>query len=507
MSGLPERPDLDQLRRQARELLRAATRGEPPALARLRAVSGHVTLSAAQLAVAREHGYRSWPELRAEVQRRRGLPDLTAGPPSQGGDGGGRRGVAPDRWSFGGVTAIETPAGPLFPDVLLAGAGHAVLYATLEPASEFAAARPRRVHPLRRAQAAPAMLLALRSRRGRDSLARRRHAMESVSRIRAVANWLDAVTVTDDRGARYALRSEGISGRVGPRGENVGPRTVRLSVDPVPGRGTGWIELRGRDGEAERLLPSARTTVRVGQRVPAAASPAERELSDLALHLISLQIGAGMRADLLRRRCSAALDRAAELQRGGGLDPASELVGQLTLLCAVLTGDRPAGGLASGWKRMLDAGGRADGSRHHFDIGAALPPVDGVSVRLDSLVCLPGGWRLYLRAVPGWRNYAEDGRPGARPLSVYAEDDLGGSYLSIFGGSTGPKPHSDEDEDDSDGPGGGAQPGPPSYEEFSLQFLPRLDPLADALKLTFRGNTQQLSVEIRLEPATASQPA
>ena len=50
MSELPDRPDLDQLRRQARELLRAAADGEPRAVARLRAVSERVTLSAAQLA-------------------------------------------------------------------------------------------------------------------------------------------------------------------------------------------------------------------------------------------------------------------------------------------------------------------------------------------------------------------------------------------------------------------------------------------------------------------------
>jgi hypothetical protein len=37
MPELPDRPDLDQLRRQARELLRAAADGRPPALARLRA--------------------------------------------------------------------------------------------------------------------------------------------------------------------------------------------------------------------------------------------------------------------------------------------------------------------------------------------------------------------------------------------------------------------------------------------------------------------------------------
>ena len=60
MSELPDRPDLDQLRRQARELLRAAAGGEPRAITRLRAVSERVTLSAAQLAIAREHGCPSW---------------------------------------------------------------------------------------------------------------------------------------------------------------------------------------------------------------------------------------------------------------------------------------------------------------------------------------------------------------------------------------------------------------------------------------------------------------
>src|ERR1700722_19098892 len=47
MAELPDRPDLDQLRRQAKELLRAAADGEPRARARLHAVSERVTLSAA----------------------------------------------------------------------------------------------------------------------------------------------------------------------------------------------------------------------------------------------------------------------------------------------------------------------------------------------------------------------------------------------------------------------------------------------------------------------------
>ncbi len=71
MADLPERADLDRLRRKARELLRAAVAGEPEALARLRAVSERPTLAAAQLAIAREHGLPSWPALRSEVESRR----------------------------------------------------------------------------------------------------------------------------------------------------------------------------------------------------------------------------------------------------------------------------------------------------------------------------------------------------------------------------------------------------------------------------------------------------
>ncbi len=78
MSELPDRPDLAQLRRQARELLRAATEGEPQALTRLRAVSERVTLSSAQLALAREYGFPSWPALRTEAERRWRLSESAA---------------------------------------------------------------------------------------------------------------------------------------------------------------------------------------------------------------------------------------------------------------------------------------------------------------------------------------------------------------------------------------------------------------------------------------------
>src|SRR5258708_7759751 len=73
--ALPPRPSLDQLRRRAKELRDAARSGDPAALGRITARApaagpGTVTLAAAQLAIAREHGYPSWPQLVAEVRAR-----------------------------------------------------------------------------------------------------------------------------------------------------------------------------------------------------------------------------------------------------------------------------------------------------------------------------------------------------------------------------------------------------------------------------------------------------
>ncbi len=68
---LPSRPNLDHLRRQARELLRALAAGEPEALARAAPyrTAPPPTLAHAQLVVAREYGFASWPRLVAEVER------------------------------------------------------------------------------------------------------------------------------------------------------------------------------------------------------------------------------------------------------------------------------------------------------------------------------------------------------------------------------------------------------------------------------------------------------
>jgi hypothetical protein len=70
MPDLPARPDLHQLRIQAKDLIKRARAGDAAAAARINVVSERLTLAAAQLALAREYGFASWARLKAEVKRR-----------------------------------------------------------------------------------------------------------------------------------------------------------------------------------------------------------------------------------------------------------------------------------------------------------------------------------------------------------------------------------------------------------------------------------------------------
>jgi ankyrin repeat protein len=77
---LPPRPSLDQLKRQAKDLLQAARRHEPGARARFRALPAFTSipdnvldrtpfaLHDAQSVIAREHGFESWKALREQVE-------------------------------------------------------------------------------------------------------------------------------------------------------------------------------------------------------------------------------------------------------------------------------------------------------------------------------------------------------------------------------------------------------------------------------------------------------
>jgi hypothetical protein len=79
MPDLPARPDLEQLRHQAKDLLRAAKSDDAEALATIGAVSKRATLASAQLAVARGYGFASWTALKREVERREILDERDLG--------------------------------------------------------------------------------------------------------------------------------------------------------------------------------------------------------------------------------------------------------------------------------------------------------------------------------------------------------------------------------------------------------------------------------------------
>ena len=64
-SKLPERASLDYLRKLAKDRLRELRLQDPRA-----------QLAAAQLLIAREHGFPSWRALRAHVEQQRSIPTL-----------------------------------------------------------------------------------------------------------------------------------------------------------------------------------------------------------------------------------------------------------------------------------------------------------------------------------------------------------------------------------------------------------------------------------------------
>ena len=65
MKTLPDNPNLDHLRRQAKDLL-----------AGLRDSRTELSLADAQAMLAQRYGFRTWTDLKAEVDRRRGQADV-----------------------------------------------------------------------------------------------------------------------------------------------------------------------------------------------------------------------------------------------------------------------------------------------------------------------------------------------------------------------------------------------------------------------------------------------
>src|SRR5437868_6084157 len=91
--SLPPRPDLDQLKLQARELRRDHGEGKVPAAARIAAnhprlkgqpfqsiLDRPLPLTDSQLVLAREYGFRNWAELKDHVERGRHIASLKPHP-------------------------------------------------------------------------------------------------------------------------------------------------------------------------------------------------------------------------------------------------------------------------------------------------------------------------------------------------------------------------------------------------------------------------------------------
>jgi hypothetical protein len=341
-------------------------------------------------------------------------------------------GTVPARRSFAGAGAVTVEEGELTPRIVVAGPESAFLEASLAVAPEAVERTPRARFPE-----------------------------------------LRDVTITDDQGSTFALLPSGSYQHPGPDQRLCYELTCQL--DPVPEGGSRWLDVHGQDTSVTRLLAADSVPVKVHGPDPAAASP-EQKLHDLASWIFQGYLATDIRdTGELRRRCRNVLVRTAELRESGLADGAGPLPDQLARLCTSLIRRRPPAGLPRGWHSVLEAADRVDGPRTHVDIGTALPPVDGISVRLDALASWPDSWGLYLQATPGWWTYSTDGQH-KRGVSVSAEDDLGGLYISNFGGSSGR----------------------PGYEQVNLTFRPRLDPEASLLRLTLASQTQQVTAQVPL---------
>ena len=78
--ALPPNPSLEQLRRQAKDLLKASRDLNLQALLRIEQYlpnrSGVAILADAQLVIAREYGFASWPQLKRHVELLAAQPAL-----------------------------------------------------------------------------------------------------------------------------------------------------------------------------------------------------------------------------------------------------------------------------------------------------------------------------------------------------------------------------------------------------------------------------------------------
>ena len=464
MPELPSRPNLDQLRRQARELLRSAQSGDIVALQRIHGVSKRVNLSAAQLVVAREHGFSSWEALRGEVGQRRSTHVPAASPIEPTSPQATRSNVPSGVWR--GAGSVTLAQGVLSPGTLLGWHDHAMFDATF---ASFQRLRLRRVRRL--------------------SLFGRPFALPAPGHPVLTMKDLDDMAITDDVGTSYGvwhMSSVSFVRRLGA--EPDGPVDLAVRLEPAPPVEARWVELRGRDGTACRLIRGSLAPSETRASTLVDTDAAERELEALARSLLAhvLFFGGTMgrtreKADYVTdRQCADTLARVKELRASGAL-PGGPLLDDLRRLCAAVgTAGGTTAAVPERWASLLERAVLADGRPLHLNVGASLPASDGVELAVGALVSEPSAWLITVTASPGWWRYSEDRHRKWARFDAFAEDDLGGSYVSKFGGSHGAEGH----------------------EDVNLQFRPRLDPTARTVRLVFQGNREALTVDIELPETT-----
>src|ERR1700682_5294094 len=67
---LPAHPNLEQYKKQAKDLLKGCKAGKPEALRRIQSHHSRdakLTLAAAQFVIAREHGFDNWPKFTKQI--------------------------------------------------------------------------------------------------------------------------------------------------------------------------------------------------------------------------------------------------------------------------------------------------------------------------------------------------------------------------------------------------------------------------------------------------------
>lgn len=294
----------------------------------------------------------------------------------------------------------------------------------------------------------------------------------------------EGLTVIDNRGSEYAWHQGVGFGTAQVVGRRSIPRhaELQLSLDPAPDADVEWIELAGPDGARTRLVRGGVAEAWVVGPTPLSSAGGTHRVDSIAHRLIAMRLnGAPIGDRFFVEQSAGAMAQVAKMEEEGA-SASSTLKQDLAVLCRFLSegiGDDHE--LRATWKAMLDAGGLRDGLRPSADIDVSLPALDGVTLQFVTIVFEDDSWSLSLTAEPDWWSYSEDRQQKRTLVDVVAEDDVGGTYVSLGGGGSRSSHH-------------------PGYDVL-LRFRPRMAPAAQRLRFLVRARTEQVVVDVALPRA------